>query len=139
MNINMDDELREIRNRFNTSERGSPLSMWVLIIAIGVFLGATASTLSIRVMDNAIVRYELHKLNQELAAEQEKMRIRQEERNKINAVKSKKQRLENEKKQAGYRQAMETCNFWRDQYRKEPSNSNQYQREQSCNFVNEFR
>lgn len=139
MNINLDDELRQTRSKFQKYDEGAPVTKWVLIIALGVFLGSIASTLAIRAMDNAIIRYELHELNKKLAADQAKMKAKQEEQKKLNAARLKQQQIENEKKQAGFRQAMETCNYWRDQYRKEGSSYNQFQRDQACNFVNEFR
>lgn len=139
MNINLDDELRQTRAKFQAYDQGAPVTKWVLIIALGVLLGSIASTLAIRAMDTAIIRYQLHEMSKKLEADQAKMKARRDEQNKINAARLKQQQIENEKKQAGFRQAMETCNYWRDQYRKDASSSNQYQRDQSCSFVNEFR
>lgn len=138
MNINMDDEIRANRSRF-TSDAKNTTSKWILIIAIGVFLGTTASTLSIRVMDNAILKYQLYELNKKLRADQARMKARQDEQNKINAARLKQQQIENDKKQAALRQAMETCNFWREEYKKDRTSYNKMHRDQSCNFANEFR
>ncbi len=151
MSVTIDDEIKANRERFNTqvNEKSSSFGL-VLIIAIGVFLGTTTSTLAIRLMDGAIMRYELNELNKKLAIDQATLRerlkeqskinaARQQQQSKINAARQQQQMIENEKRQAGYRQAMETCNFWRDQYRRAQTNSNKYQRDQACNFVNEFR
>lgn len=138
MNINMDDEVRGHRSRFYSEVKSSGHE-WVLVIVAGVYLGTMASTFSIRFVDNAILRYELYELNKQFTAEQAKMKVRQQEQNKINAARLKQQQIENEKKRAGFRQAMETCNFWQHQYRKEQTLSNLYLRDQSCDFVNEFR
>ncbi|MBD3635641.1 MAG: hypothetical protein HUJ23_12150 [Methylophaga sp.] len=140
MYINLDDENRANRSRFTSDAKSTTSSSkWILIIAMGVFLGTTASTLSVRVMDNAILKYQLHELNKKLKADQARMRAKQEEQNKINAARLKQQQIENQEKQAGLRQAMETCNFWQEEYKKERTSYNKMHRDQSCNFVNEFR
>lgn len=138
MKINIDEELRMNRARSN-ADRGAPLTMFVVLASLAVFMGTTASTLAIRAMDNAIARYELNELNKKLAAEQLRMKAKRDEQNKINAARLKQHQLDEQKRQAGLRQAVETCNFWREQYKKENTSYNKLQRQQSCNFVNDFR
>jgi hypothetical protein len=145
MDVNLDDDIRSNRARFQ-SEPKSSASRWVLIITIGVFLGSMAAWGTQRGLDYLFVKIAISEFNKQAARDRqasqrmlEKQRIKLEEQKLINAEKAAKRQLENEKRKAGLRQAMETCNFWRDQYRKEPNSSNQYQRDQSCNFVNEFR
>lgn len=145
MDVNLDDDIRSNRERFQSEPRSSA-SRWVLIITIGVFLGSMTSWATQRGIDYLFVKIAISELNKQLARDKEtsqrmlkEQRIKLEEQKLINAEKTAQRQMENEKKQAGFRQAMETCNFWRDQYRKEPNSSNQYQRDQSCNFVNDFR
>lgn len=145
MDVNLDDDIRSNRARFQSESRSST-SRWVLIITMGVFLGSMAAWSMQRGIDYLFVKITISEWNNQLARDREisqrmleEHRIKLEEQKLINAEQAAKRQLANEKRQAGLRQAMETCHFWRDQYRKEPNSSNQYHRDQSCNFVNEFR
>jgi regulator of replication initiation timing len=90
-------------------------------------------------MDNAIVRYELNELNKQLAIEQARMKTRLAEQNKINAARLEKQKIEDQKRKAGYRQANETCIFRTEQARTNNSQQNRLYRDQACALVNQFR
>lgn len=138
MNINMDDDIRSNRGKFQSEQRTS-MSKWVLIITIGVFLGTMASWATQKGIELLMINIALNEMNKRVAIESDITQRRLEEQREKSTALAKKRTIENEKKQAGFRQAMETCNFWRDQYRKEPTSTNQYQREQSCSFVNQFR
>mgnify|MGYP000512292934 CR=1 FL=1 len=44
-----------------------------------------------------------------------------------------------QQKQAGYRQAKETCDFWNQHLATENNAQNRMHREQACNLMNKFR
>ncbi|WP_438971525.1 hypothetical protein [Methylophaga sp.] len=138
MNINMDDDIRSNRSKFQSEQRTS-MSKWVLIITIGVFLGTMASWATQKGIELLMVKIAISEMNKKVARQNEITQKRLEEQRRQSAAQAQQRKLENEQKQAGYRQAMETCNYWRDQYRKESSSNNKYQRDQSCNFVSQFR
>lgn len=139
MNINLDDDIRQ--SRIKPSESNFPISLSQLffIIVIGVFIANMFSWGAQRGIEYVIAKEMMKQASNELAEITARNKDRAEEQRKINAKIEKQRQLKNEKKQAGYRQAMETCNFWRDQYRSAQTSSNKYQRDQACNFVNEFR
>jgi len=138
VNIDMDDDIRSNRSKFQSEQRTS-MSKWVLIITIGVFLGTMASWATQKGIELLMVKIAISEMNKQAAIQSEITQKRLEDQKRKNAVLARERQIENEKKQAGFRQAMETCNYWRDQYRKESTSTNKYQRDQSCSFVSEFR
>ncbi len=138
MNINVDDDIRANHAKFQKSTKRSALK-WILIVATGVFIGATASTLSIRAMDIVVLRIQLNELNKEMAADRQREQAKREEERKTNAAIAKQRQIENEKIQAGLRQALETCKYWQDSYRQDPSNQNKIYMDEACDLVAQFR
>ncbi len=138
MDVNLDDDIRANRARFQ-AEPMSSASRWVLIITIGVFLGTMASWVTQRGIDYILVRVALSEWSKQSAMYDERVQKRQEDQNKLNAMITKQKQIENAKRQAGLRQATETCNFWRDAYQKEPSSQNKMYMEQACSLVRDFR
>lgn len=61
------------------------------------------------------------------------------EQNRINTMREQERELENIEREAALKQAMETCNFWREEYKKQSSSYNKMQRDQSCSFARQFR
>jgi hypothetical protein len=139
MNINLDDDIRHARVRTSANSISVPLSQLFFIIVFGVFIANMLSWGAQRGIDFMVAQQLLKKASEELAIQQKLNDARMKEQRKINAKIVLQRQLENQKKQAGYRQAIETCNFWRDQYRKSQTSSDKYQLDRSCDFVNQFR
>ena len=94
-----------------------------------------------RGIDLVIAKELVRQASNELAKVTAKNKARLEEQKRINAKRAEEQRTINEqyqleemKRQAGYKQAMETCTFWQNQYKKEPTSYNKLQRSESCYF-----
>jgi len=138
MNINLDDDARKMR-AYTPPNKKTSMFAWLIIISLAVFIGNMSSWGAQKAIDLHIAQQILKKAKEELAIQKQIHNARMDEQRRNNAQIAKQRQLEKQKKQAGYRQASETCNFWRDQYRKSKTNSNKYQRDQACNFVNEFR
>jgi len=139
MKINLDDEIR--RTHIRAPENKSTISpaQLLFIIFLGVFMANMFSWGSQRGIDYLIAKEILKQATQELEKMTAQNKLRVEEQRKINEKQTRQRQLENQKKQAGYRQAMETCDFWKQQYQKQRTSSNKYQRDQACNLVNKFR
>jgi hypothetical protein len=138
MNVNMDEDIRAYKLREIEKSKAS-LSQWLLIISLGVFLGNAASF----GLERAILYWELKQvaLAASIAMEEStrKLEIQSSEQRKIREVEAKQRAIQTQKKQAGLRQAMETCNFWRKQLSTENTVLNRMNKEQACNLVNKFR
>jgi hypothetical protein len=86
-----------------------------------------------------MLRIAVNELNKQTAIQSQINKTRLEEQRKINAANAKQRQIVNEKKQAGLRQAMETCNFWQEQYKQNVTSQNRFYRDEACNLVKEFR
>ncbi|MCX4186236.1 hypothetical protein [Methylophaga sp. OBS4] len=139
MNINMDEDIRQAHARIPESKPSISLSQLLFIIVLGVFIANMLSWGTQRGIEFVVAKEMLKRATNELAEFNAKNKAKSDETRRLNAAIAKQRQLENEKREAGLRQALETCNFWRDQYRKGSTSQNKFQRDQSCNFVNEFR
>jgi hypothetical protein len=138
MNINLDDDLKQSRRRLPEEHRVS-MSQLLFVIVLGVFIANMLSWGAQRGIDYLVAKEMLRQATEEMAEINARTQAKLEEQRRINAVVAKQRETENQKREAGLRQAMETCTYWREQYRKDGSSYNRLQRDQSCNFVSEFR
>ena len=134
----MDEDMRAYKLR-KTEESKASLSQWLLIISLGVFLGNTASF----GLERAVLYWELKQVALATTAAIEestrKRAIQSAEQRKIRAAQAKQRQIQTQQKQAGLRQATETCNFWRQQLTKQNTSQNRMHRDQACNLVSRFR
>lgn len=135
MHIKLDDDIRSNRSRFESNQSTHSMSKWILIIAFGLFLGNMAAWSTQRGIDFIMLRITLNELNKQTAIQNQRLA----KQRKINAANAKQRQIENDKKQAGLRQAMETCDFWREQYRNDATTQSRSYMEEACQLVNEFR
>jgi uncharacterized protein YaiL (DUF2058 family) len=156
MKVNMDEEMVAYQLRKAEESRPSGVK-WLLIIALGVFLGnaasfgleravlywelkqvALAATASMELISRNMT--ETRKIRDQQSAQQRKM---MEEQRNIKAAQEKQRQIQRQnqqqQKQAGYRQAKETCDFWVKQLTTENTAFNRMNRDQACNLVNQFR
>lgn len=140
MDVKLDDDIRANRARFQTETRQSlsPWS-WVLIIAVGVYLGNMATWASQKSVDYLLLRMALIELNKLAAEQNERIQKTLTEQSRVNATSVQNRQIENERRRAGLRQATETCDFWRQVYRQQASSQNKIYRDQACALVNQFR
>lgn len=138
MNINLDDDLKQSRRRLPEESRVS-LSQLLFVIVLGVFIANMLSWGAQRGIDYLVAKEILRQATKEMAEMNARTKAKLEEQRRINANAAKQREMENQKRQAGLRQAVETCMYWREQYRKDRSSYNKLQRDQSCSFVSEFR
>lgn len=138
MNINLDDDLKQLRRRLPEESRVS-LSQLLFVIVLGVFIANMLSWGAQRGIDYLVAKEILRQATEDMAEMNARTKAKLEEQRRINANAAKQREIENQKRQAGLRQAMETCTYWREQYLKDRSSYNKLQRDQSCNFVSEFR
>jgi hypothetical protein len=115
------------------------MSQWLLVIVLGVFIANMLSWGAQRGIDYLVAKEMLRQASEEIAEMNERTQTRLAEQKRINAIQAEERALERQERQAGLRQAMETCNFWREEYKKDRSSYNKMHRDQSCNFANEFR
>jgi DNA-binding protein H-NS len=115
------------------------MSQLLFVIVLGVFIANMLSWGAQRGIDYLVAKEMLRQATEEMAEINARTQAKLEEQRRINAVVAKQRETENQKREAGLRQAMETCTYWREQYRKDGSSYNRLQRDQSCNFVSEFR
>jgi vancomycin resistance protein YoaR len=138
MDIRLDDEVKRLRQRNKLEEKISATHLFFLIL-FAVYMALMLAWASQRFIDNSIARYQLEQLNKELAIQKKISDARLEEQKRINTINSEKKKLEEQKRSAGYRQAMETCLFWKQQYNQNPSPLNQTHRDNACALVNQFK
>ena len=139
MNINLDDDLKQSRIRPIHDNSRPSMSQWLLVIVLGVFIANMLSWGAQRGIDYLVAKEMLRQASEEIAEMNERTQARLAEQKRINAIQAEERALERQERQAGLRQAMETCNFWREEYKKDRSSYNKMHRDQSCNFANEFR
>jgi len=145
MNVDMEEEM--IAYQLRKAEESKPSGLkWLLVIALGVFLGNSASF----GLERAVLYWELKQVaiaataameqtSRNMAATRKVQEARAMEQRKMMAAKAKQQKLELQQKQAGYRQAKETCDFWRQHLRTDNTAQNRMYRDQACRLVNQFR
>ena len=141
----MEDEM--IAHQLRRNEKSKPSSLkWVLVIALGVFIGNVMSF----GLERAVLYWELKQVaiaattaleqtSRNMAASRKAQEARAAEQRKVVAEKAKQQRIELQQKQAGYRQAKDTCDFWNQHLRTENTEKNKMYRDQACNLMNRFR
>lgn len=138
MKINIDEEMSAYQLRKVESSKPS-MGAWLIVIVIGVFLGNMASWSAQRGIDYVLIQQAIKEASKQAAIQSQVTNARLQEQRQLSAAKAKQRNIELQKKQAGLRQASETCNFWRQQVARENTNANRRNREQSCNLVNQFR
>jgi hypothetical protein len=145
MKVNMDEEMVAYQLRKAEESRPSGVK-WVIVIALGVFLGNAASF----GLERAVLYWELKQVALAATASMEQMsrnmaetrKIRDQQsaqQRKVMAAQEKQRQIKQQQKQAGYRQATETCDFWNQQLTTENNARNRMNRDQACNLVNQFR
>jgi hypothetical protein len=138
MKASMDDEVLAYQMR-KADESKASLTQWLLIISLGVFLGNAASF----GLERAVLYWDLKQVALATTAAIEestrKRAIQSAEQKKIRDAQAKQRQIQTQKKQAGLRQATETCNFWKQQLAKENTSQNRMHREQACKLVSSFR
>ncbi|MFW5451384.1 MAG: hypothetical protein ACKE9I_07275 [Methylophagaceae bacterium] len=138
MKVNMDEEMLAYQLRKNQEEKPS-MGQWIIIIALGIFIGNMGSWGSQRAIDNWLLQQAIEDINKQTSIQKQINNERLEKQQKLSAEQAKKRHIDLQKKQAGFRQASETCNFWNQQLAKENTAQNRMNREQACNLVNRFR
>ncbi len=144
MNIDMDEELREYQTHKIKESRPS-LMQWLFIITLGVFLGNIASF----GVEKAVLYMELKavslamkestiKMNKTIERREAKLasqrKVQEEnafEQKRTLALQNRQHQIKQEQKQAAFRQANETCNFWKQQVRTENTEQNRLYKEAS--------
>jgi hypothetical protein len=145
MKANMDDEILAYQLRKEEKPSHS-MTQWLIIIALGVFIGNMATF----GVEKAVFYWELKQVglaasaamkesNEKMLAQRRIMEANSAERKRAIDEKNKIRQIQNEQKQAGLRQATETCNFWRQQVKGENSVKNRRNTEEACALMNRFR
>jgi len=141
----MEEEM--IAYQLRKSEGSKPSGLkWLLIIALGVFLGNVASF----GVERAVLYWELKQVaiaataaieqtSRNMAATRKVQEARAAEQRKVMAVQAKKRQNELQQKQASYRSAKTTCDFWIQHLRTENTEKNRMYRNQACTLMNKFR
>lgn len=134
MEVKMDPDVKAQRG-WQSPERRPNLFQWLLIISLGVFIGNIA-TLSV---ERAVNYWEVYQFAKSLEAETEKMKSTMDAQQKIYREQARLREIKNQKKQAALRQAVETCNYWREQLAKSKTAENKMHRDTACDLVGQFR
>lgn len=111
------------------------LIQWLLVISFGVFIGNVA-TIGV---ERAISYWEIYQIAKSIESETEKMKLRMDAQGKINREQVRIRDIENQKRQAGLRQAIETCEFWQEQLAKSKLPEHKMHRDNACEMVGHFR
>lgn len=140
MNINLDDDLKQSRTRpINDSPSRPSMSQWFFIIVLGVFIANMLSWGAQNGIEYLVVKEMMRQTTEEISKMSAQNKARLERQRELNAIKAEERKLEIQEREAGLRQAMETCNYWREEYSKHRTSYNEMQRDQSCSFANQFR
>lgn len=134
MEVKMDPDAKAQRG-WQFQERRPNLFQWLLIISLGVFIGNIA-TLGV---ERAVNYWEVYQLTKSMEAETEKMKSIMDAQQKMHHEQARLRDIENQKKQAALRQAVETCNYWREQLAKSNTAENRMHRDTACDLVGQFR
>ena len=134
----MDEEMSAYQLRKVESSKPS-MGAWLIVIVIGVFIGNMASWSAQRGIDYVLVQGAIKELNKKAAVQSQINNARLQEQRKLSALKAKQRNIELQKKQAGLRQASETCNFWRQQVRQDNSANNRRNAQEACSLMSQFR
>lgn len=139
MKTSMDDEIRAYQLRKAEESRPS-LGQWLIIIALGVFLGNLAlfgvwKTVEYWEVQQAIKEMNIvtQKLSDDAAAQREVNKMKMEEQRRLQAIQEKQQQLQIQQRKDRLRQAKETCDFWNQQLAKQNTSQNRMHRDQACN------
>ncbi len=145
MNIDMDEEMRAYQLRNLIDSRPS-LAHWLFIISFGVFLGNVASF----GLERAVLYWELKQVsiaataaleqtNRNFDSARKAQAAKLAEQNKLRLIQDQDRQFKQEQKQAGLRQANETCNFWKQQLQVENTEQNRIYKNEACSMVSRFR
>ncbi len=139
MKINIDEDVRAYQLRKSEEKSDQSGLKWFFIIAFGVFVGNSASF----GLERAVLYWELSQVvkatSAAMAETSRNIAIKSAEQRKISEAQARQRQIEQDKKRAGYRQAMETCTFWRQQVMNENTSQNRMHRDQACALANQFR
>lgn len=141
----MDEEMLAYQLRKAEESRPSDIQ-WLIIIALGVFLGNAASF----GLEKAVFYWELQQVttaatkvmedtNRQMAINRQLNEAKQAEQRKILVEQERQRQIENEKRSAGYRQAKDTCDFWNQHLATENTVQNKMYRDQACSLVSQYR
>jgi preprotein translocase subunit SecF len=138
MNIDMNDGISAYQIRKERETKHS-LGLWLIVIVFGVFLGNMGAWGTQKGIEFVILQQTIKEMNKQASIRTQISNAKSQEQRKLNAAQAKQRNIELQKKQAGLRQALETCNFWRLQVARENTSANRINRDQSCNLANQFR
>jgi len=140
-------EEEKIAYQLRKAEESKPSGLkWLLVIAVGVFLGNAAFF----GLERAILYWEIKQVaiaataimdqsSRNIAATKKAQEARIAEKRKVMAAQAKQQKIELQQKQVGYRSAKVTCDFWNQNLQIENTEKNRMYRNQACNLMNNFR